>query len=67
MQELVKGTGRRMWFLNDPIEDSAGYTWENYRYNYIKTATASLLHPYIWHYEICPWPHRIFEEKYPRL
>ena len=66
MQELVKGTGRRMWFLNDPIEDHAGYTWENYRYNYIKTATASLLHPYIWHYEICPWPHRVFEEKYPR-
>ena len=26
MQELVKGTGRRMWFLNDPIEDLAGYT-----------------------------------------
>ena len=67
MQELVKGTGRRMWFLNDPIEDGAGYTWENYRYNYIKTATASLLHPHIWHYEICPWPHRVFEEKYPRL
>ena len=67
MQELVKGTGRRMWFLNDPIEDQAGYTWENYRYNYIKTATASLLHPHIWHYEICPWPHRVFEEKYPRL
>lgn len=67
MQELVRGTGRRMWFLNDPIEDLAGYTWENYRYNYIRTATASLLHPDIWHYEICPWPHRIFEEKYPRL
>ncbi len=67
MQELVKGTGRRMWFLNDPIEDLAGYTWENYRYNYVKTATASLLHPYIWHYEICPWPHRVFEEKYPKL
>ena len=67
MQELVKGTGRRMWFLNDPIEDLAGYTWENYRYNYVKTATASLLHPHIWHYEICPWPHRVFEEKYPRL
>ena len=67
MQELVRGTGRRMWFLNDPIEDLAGYTWENYRYNYIKTATASLLHPGIWHYEICPWPHRVFEGKYPRL
>lgn len=67
MQELVRGTGRRMWFLNDPIEDGAGYTWENYRYNYIKTAAASLLHPGIWHYEICPWPHRVFEEKYPKL
>lgn len=67
MQELVKGTGRRMWFLNDPIEDSAGYTWENYRYNYIKTATASLLHPHIWHYEICPWPRRVFEGMYPKV
>ena len=67
MQELVKGTGRRMWFLNDPIEDAAGYTWENYRYNYIKTATASLLHPHIWHYEICPWPRRVFEGMYPKV
>lgn len=67
MQELVKGTGRRMWFLNDPIEDLPSYTWENYRYNYVKTATASLLHPHIWHYEICPWPHRVFEGCYPRV
>ena len=67
MQELVRGTGRRMWFLNDPIEDAAGYTWENYRYNYIKTATASLLHPHIWHYEICPWPHRVFDGVYPKV
>ena len=67
MQELVKGTGRRMWFLNDPIEDAPGYTWENYRYNYIKTATASLLHPHVWHYEICPWPQRVFDEKYPKV
>ena len=66
MQELVKGTGRRMWFLNDPIEDALGYTWENYRYNYIKTCTASLLHPHVWHYEICPWPHRVFEGTYPK-
>ncbi|MCR5755995.1 MAG: hypothetical protein K6G30_14440 [Acetatifactor sp.] len=67
MQELVNGTGRRMWFLNDPIEDRPSYTWENYEYNYRKTATASLLHPYIHHYEICPWPHRVFEEKYPKV
>lgn len=67
MQELVKGTGRRMWFLNDPIEDLPSYTWENYEYNYKRTAVASLLHPHIWHYEICPWPHRVFDGRYPRF
>ena len=67
MQELVKGTGRRMWFLNDPIEDLPSYTWENYEYNYRKTAAACLLHPHIWHYEICPWPHRVFDGRYPRF
>lgn len=67
MQELVKGTGRRMWFLHDPIEDIPSFTWENYRYNYIKTAVASLLHPRIWHYEICPWPERVFKGKYPKF
>ena len=66
MQELVKGTGRRMWFLHDPIEDAPGYTWENYRYNYEKTAVASLLHPLVHHYEICPWPRRVFEGTYPK-
>lgn len=66
MQELVKGTGRRMWFLHDPIEDVPGYSWENYRYNYEKTAVASLLHPLVHHYEICPWPRRVFEGTYPK-
>ena len=66
MQELTRGTGRRMWFLNDPIEDLPLYTWENYRYNYCKTAVASLLNPDVWHYEICPWPRRVFDGKYPR-
>ena len=67
MQELTRGTGRRMWFLNDPIEDRPSYTWENYRYNYQKTAVASLLNPEVWHYEICPWPTRVFEGKFPRV
>ena len=67
MQELTRGTGRRMWFLNDPIEDLPSYTWENYRYNYNKTAIASLLSPEVWHYEICPWPRRVFEGTYPRF
>ncbi|WP_418558125.1 hypothetical protein [Hominenteromicrobium sp.] len=66
MQELVKGTGRRMWFLHDPIEDCPAYTWDNFRYNYLKTAAASLLHPAVYHYEICPWPSRVFDGAYPR-
>lgn len=66
MQELVKGTGRRMWFLHDPIEDWPEYTWEDYRKNYLKTAVASLLHPMVHTYEICPWPHRVFNGIFPR-
>ncbi len=65
MQELVRNTGRRMWFLHDPIEDNARHTWDDYRYNYKATLIASLLHPKVWHYEICPWPPRVFEKKYP--
>lgn len=65
MQELVRGTNRRMWFLADPIEDNPRYDWDDYRINYKATLIASLLQPHIWHYEICPWPSRIFLGKYP--
>ena len=66
MQELVRGTGRRMWFLHDPIEDNPEYTWENFRANYLKTVIASLLHPAVHHYEAVTWPSRIFNGIYPR-
>ena len=66
MQELVKGTGRQMWFLHDPIEDNPGFDWNDYRKNYLCTVAASLLHPKVNTYEICPWPNRVFTEKYPR-
>lgn len=66
MQELTKGTDRTMWFLHDPIEDSPQYTWENYRYNYLKTVTASLLHPKVNRYEVSPWPGRVFDGKFPK-
>ncbi|MBQ6019919.1 MAG: hypothetical protein IJL26_07030 [Clostridia bacterium] len=68
MQELVRGTGRTMWFDNDPIEDRSDYTWENYRRNYIETLMGSLLQPKINRFQICPWPRRIFsgEAKYPK-
>ena len=66
MQELVKNTGRRMWFLHDPIEDNPLFDWNDYEKNYFCTVVASLLHPKINTFEICPWPNRVFLEKYPR-
>ncbi len=65
MQELVRGTNRRMWFLHDPIEDNPRHDWNDYRANYVKTLVASLLHPNVWHYEVAPWPKRVFCGRYP--
>lgn len=65
MQNLVRASGRRMWYLNDPIEDNANHSWWDYRTNWESTLVASLLQPEVWHYEIMPWPHRIFEKNYP--
>lgn len=64
MQELVRGTGRRMWFLHDPIEDDPKRDWNDYRTNYVRTLIASLLHPDVSRYETAPWPRRIFEGRY---
>lgn len=66
MQELVKGTGRHMWFLHDPIEDNPIFDWTDYRKNYFCTVAASLLHPKVNTYEICPWPNRVFNDAYPK-
>lgn len=66
MQELVKNTGRHMWFLHDPIEDNPIFDWNDYRKNYLCTVAASLLHPKVNTYEICPWPTRVFEQSYPK-
>ena len=68
MQELVKGTGRKMWFVCDPIDDCYGITWDNYEFNYKRTLIASLLQPKVYRYEICPWPWRIFDDNvYPKI
>ena len=68
MQELVRGTGRDMWFDNDPVDDRPDYTWENYRMNYTETLMGELLQPKINRYQIAPWPRRVFtgETKYPK-
>lgn len=63
MRSMTEPTGRRLWFLTDPIEDWPR-DWEDYRRNYHATFTAQLLYPGIADYEIMPWPERIYEGLY---
>ena len=66
MQNLVRATGRRVWYLNDPVEDNPRHDWTDYRTNWESTLTASLLQPDVWRYEVAPWPERAFGGRYPR-
>ncbi|MBL9137004.1 MAG: hypothetical protein JNK85_14125 [Verrucomicrobiales bacterium] len=65
MQNLVRGTGRTVWYLNDPIEDDPKHDWTDYRTNWESTLVASLLQPEVWQFEVAPWPERVFGGKYP--
>ncbi len=66
MQNLVRATGRSVWYLNDPIEDNPEHDWNDYQHNWESTLTASLFQPDVWQYEVAPWPERIFNGRYPR-
>jgi len=65
MQNLVRASGRRIWYLNDPVADSPNNTWDDYRSNWQSTLTASLLQPEVWRYEVMPWPKRVFNGMHP--
>lgn len=65
MQNLVRATGREVWYLNDPIEDNPRHDWTDYRVNWESTLTASLLQPDVWKFEVAPWPERVFGGRYP--
>lgn len=65
MYNLVRSTGRTVWYLNDPVEDNPAHDWNDYRQNWESTLTASLLQPEVWRYEVMPWPARVFRGKYP--
>ena len=66
MQNLVRSTGRSVWYLNDPIEDNPNYDWNDYRTNWQSTLTASLFQPEVAKFEVAPWPERVFGGRYPR-
>ena len=65
MQNLVRATGRGVWYLNDPVEDDPNHDWGDYQRNWESTLVASLLQPDVWQYEVMPWPERIFRGRYP--
>lgn len=58
--ELYRGSGKRLWFLADPLEDNPSRTMEDYRSNYAHTLTASLMYPEVNAFELLPWPDRIY-------
>lgn len=66
MQNLVRATGRTVWYLNDPVEDDPKHDWTDYRTNWESTLVASLLQPEVSRYEVAPWPERVFGGRYPR-
>jgi hypothetical protein len=63
MEAMTAPTGRKMFFLTDPIEDRE-FDWPYYKKNYQSTFTAQLLYPDINNYEVMPWPHRIYKKLY---
>lgn len=63
MESMTAPTGRKMFFLTDPIEDWPR-DWVDYKKNYQATFTAQLLYPEIATYEVMPWPVRIYEGLY---
>ncbi|MDU1891873.1 MAG: hypothetical protein E6767_14390 [Dysgonomonas sp.] len=63
VQSMTAPTGRRTYFLTDPIEDRAK-DWQDYKVNYQATFAAQLLYPNIADFEVMPWPERIYEGLY---
>lgn len=63
MESMTAPTGRKMFFLTDPIEDWPR-DWVDYKKNYQATFVAQLLYPKIANYEVMPWPERIYEGLY---
>ena len=63
MESMTAPTGRRVYFLSDPIEDNIK-DWADYKNNYEALIAAQLFYPRNNHYEVIPWPQRVYEVKY---
>ncbi|BCW95494.1 MAG: hypothetical protein KatS3mg018_0976 [Fimbriimonadales bacterium] len=57
---LMRDTGKRLWFLCDPLSDAPNRPLEEHQQFYFNTLVASLMFPEATGYEVLPWPERIF-------
>lgn len=60
LYQLLRGTGKRLWFLMDPLEDDPTRAQADYKSHYEQTLTAAMLFPDVDSYEVMPWPDRIY-------
>ncbi len=65
MANLVRATGRRIWFNGDPVEDDPKHDWTDYRLNWESTLAGALFQTDVWRHEVAPWPERVFGGVYP--
>lgn len=63
MESMTAPTGRKMFFLTDPIEDQPR-DWDDFKRNYQATFAAQLMYPNIANYEVMPWPERVYDGMY---
>ncbi len=63
MVSMTAPTGRKVFFLTDPVEDWPR-TWDDYKRNYQATFTAQLMYPMVDSYEVMPWPSRIYRGRF---
>ncbi len=57
---LMRDSGKRLWFLSDPLSDTPSRPLAEHQQFYFSTLVASLMFPEATGYEILPWPERIF-------
>ncbi|GAA3953376.1 hypothetical protein GO495_31705 [Chitinophaga oryziterrae] len=63
LYSMIAPTHKDVYFLTDPIEDRPR-SWDDYKRNYQATFTAQLMYPNVDHYEVMPWPNRIYLGKF---
>lgn len=57
--EMLRGSGKKAIFIHDAVQDDKSRSWSDYRRDYYRTVSASLMYPEVWRYEVSPWPNRV--------